>query len=49
MSTENLTGFALVLDGQVLHLSMFAGNGRGNGAGRGSRMQRLSARRRNRQ
>ena len=50
MSTENLTGFALVLDGQVLHLSLFAGNSRGTGGvGRGSGMQRPSARRRNRQ
>ncbi len=49
LSTENLTGFGLVVDGRVLHLSMFAGNGRdGEGTGYGSRMQRFSQRRRHR-
>ena len=47
-----LAGFALVLDGQVLHLSMFPGNGgedREDGLSHGSGMQRPSARRRNRE
>jgi hypothetical protein len=50
ISSEKLTGFALALDGQVLHLAMFGRNGRGKrGSGRDSRMQRASARgRRNR-
>ena len=47
ITSDKLTGFALALDGKVLHLAMFGGNGRGNGGpGHGSRMQRASARRR---
>jgi hypothetical protein len=46
VSSDKLTGFALALDGQVLHLAMFARNDRGNGRGNGSRMLRASARRR---
>jgi len=47
IASDKLTGFALALDGKVLHLAMFGRNGRGNGGpGNGSRMQRASARRR---
>ena len=47
ITSDKLTGFALALDGKVLHLAMFGRNGRGNeGPGRGSRLQRASARRR---
>ncbi len=46
IASAKLGGFALVLDDQVLHLAMFAANGGGMGPGRGSRMQRPSARRR---
>ena len=47
ITSDKLTGFALALDGKVLHLAMFGRNGRGNGGpGRGSRLQRASARRR---
>ncbi len=46
ISSDRLTGFARALDGQVLHLAMFARNYRGNGPGNGSRMLRASARRR---
>jgi hypothetical protein len=49
MVSPALAGFALVLDAEVLHLSMFPGNGREDGLSHGSRMQRISARRRNRQ
>ncbi len=51
MVSPALAGSAFVLDGQVLHLSMFAANGAGERAGEGrtSRMQRPSARRRNRE
>ena len=48
LASAKLTGFALVLDDQILHLAMFARNGRGKGPGHDSRMQRFSARRRNR-
>jgi len=45
--SDKLTGFALTLDGKVLHLAMFGRNGRGNGRpNRDSRMLRASARRR---
>jgi hypothetical protein len=45
--SDKLNGFALALDGKVLHLAMFGKNGSGNGgSGNGSRMQRASARRR---
>jgi hypothetical protein len=47
IASDKLTGFALTLDGQVLHLAMFGKNGDGKPrAHRGSRMQRASARRR---
>ena len=47
IASDKLTGFALALDGKVLHLAMFGKNGRGRGGpGNGSRMQRASARRR---
>jgi hypothetical protein len=48
LSSEKLTGFALCLDGKVLHLSIFA---RQNGNGQGtshSRMARYSTRSRRR-
>lgn len=49
LSSSKLAGFALVLDDQVLHLSMFSGNGdEGKRPRHHSRMQPLSARRRNR-
>lgn len=46
IASARLDGFALVLEDQVLHLAMFAANGRGKGPGRGSRMRRPSVRRR---
>jgi hypothetical protein len=46
IASDKLTGFALALDGKVLHLAMFGKNGRGNGPGQGSRLQRPSVRRR---
>jgi len=47
IASDKLTGFALALDGKVLHLARFGRNGRGRGGpGRDSRMQRASARRR---
>jgi len=47
IASDKLTGFALALDGTVLHLAMFGRNGRGNrGQEQGSGMQRASARRR---
>ena len=44
IASDQVTGFALALDSQVLHLAMFGKNGRGNE--RESRMQRASVRRR---
>jgi hypothetical protein len=46
IASDRVTGFALALDGKVLHLAVFGRNVRGNGPGNGSRMQRASARRR---
>ena len=43
-----LDGFALVLDRQVLHLSVFAQNGEGKGTLPDSKMRRFSARKKNR-
>ena len=49
IASDKMTGFALTLDGQVLHLALFGKNGDGKpGARRDSRMQRPSARRRRR-
>ena len=46
IASDKLTGFALTLDGQVLHLAVFGKKGDGKqGAHRASRMQRASARR----
>mgnify|MGYP001051795827 CR=1 FL=1 len=48
LSSEKVTGFALCLDGKILHLSIFA---KANGTGRaamGSRMARFSRRSRSR-
>lgn len=48
ISAKRLSGFALVLEDRVLHLSLFAGNGGGNGPGRGYRIERPSERERRR-
>ncbi|MBW2108205.1 MAG: hypothetical protein JRI36_06000 [Deltaproteobacteria bacterium] len=44
--SEDLTGFALALDNQVLHLSIFSHKNSGNRPGHISRIQRFSHRRR---
>lgn len=46
MESEDLTGFALALDDQMLHLSIFVQKKGGNGDRYSSRMQRFSNRRR---
>ena len=48
LESDGLTGFALVLDGQVLHLSTFARNGEGGQRRRVARMERFSVRNKNR-
>jgi hypothetical protein len=46
LESEDLTGFALALDDQILHLSVFVQKSGGNGDRLSSRMQRFSNRRR---
>jgi hypothetical protein len=48
IESRKVTGFALALNDQILHLSVFAKEDRRKGNGRGSRMGRFSQRRRNR-
>ena len=48
LESENLTGFALALDDQILHFSIFIQGNEGSRNRFPSRMQRFSGRRRNR-
>ncbi|MEW6440770.1 MAG: DUF6569 family protein [bacterium] len=48
LGADGLTGFALVLDGQVLHLAAFSGGRKTAGSPGDSKMSRFSARRRSR-
>jgi len=48
LESNKLTGFALALDGKVIHISVFALDGNGKGKLDSSRMARYSRRRRNR-
>jgi len=48
LAADKVTGFALLVEEQVVHLSAFIRARGGNGSGHGSRMRRYSARRRRR-
>ena len=48
LESKKITGFALALDGQILHLSLFARTNGHNQGKYGSRMERFTQRRRNR-
>ena len=48
LESNKLTGFALALDGKVIHMSVFTREGDGKGGSESSQMARYSRRRQNR-